>query len=117
MQKTVKFIRNILILIFIVIIIALIVIFASHKVISANEYKDLENAGYVNLVSVGDYRLNTCIYGNLNSDQTIVGISGMGVSDFAVTVKPFMEKFADEYRIAIVDRAGYGLSDDTLKAT
>jgi pimeloyl-ACP methyl ester carboxylesterase len=33
--------------------------------------------------------------------------------DFAVTVKPFMERFSDENKIVVIDRAGYGMSDDT----
>jgi pimeloyl-ACP methyl ester carboxylesterase len=88
------------------------VIFAVHKYLSAKEYNMLKAAGYVNPVSVGNYDLNACIYGNEEGRHTIVGISGMGVNDFAVTVRPFMERFTDENKIVVIDRAGYGMSDD-----
>jgi hypothetical protein len=94
-------------------VITLLIIFAVHKYLSAKEYNMLKDAGYVNSVSVGNYNLNVSIYGNEEESHTIVGISGMGCNDFAVTVKPFMERFTDKNKIVVIDRAGYGMSDDT----
>jgi pimeloyl-ACP methyl ester carboxylesterase len=111
--KLLKGICNVLLIIFGTILIALLIIFVLHKYLSSKEYNLLNDAGYVNLVWAGDYNLNTCIYGNEDGKHTIVGISGMGSSDFAVTVKPFMDRFADENKIVVIDRAGYGMSDDT----
>lgn len=95
------------------IVLALLVIFIAHNYFSAKEYSMLKEAGYINPVSAGDYNLNVCIYGNEQGKHTIVGLSGMGVNEFAVSVEPFMERFSDENKIAIIDRAGYGMSDDT----
>jgi pimeloyl-ACP methyl ester carboxylesterase len=112
-KRILKIVRNIFLILLGIIMIALLTIFIVHKYLSAKEYNMLEAAGYVNLVSAGDYNLNACIYGNEAGGHTIVGISGMGCNDFAVTVKPFMDRFADENKIVVIDRAGYGMSDDT----
>jgi pimeloyl-ACP methyl ester carboxylesterase len=111
-KKCLKAVQKILLILLGMIVIALLVIFAVHKYLSAKEYNMLKDAGYINAVSAGNYNLNVCIYGNEDGKHTIVGISGMGCSDFAVTVKPFMERFADN-KIVVIDRAGYGMSDDT----
>ncbi len=112
-KKCLKAVRKIFLILFCVIMIALLVIFAVHKYLSAKEYNMLKDAGYINTVSAGNYDLNASIYGNEKGSHTIVGISGMGCSDFAVTVKPFMERFTDDCKIVVIDRAGYGMSDDT----
>ncbi len=96
-----------------IILAALLAVFIFHRIMSAAEYDALKEAGYVSRVSVGDYSLNACIYGNNDGNHTIVGISGMGSCDFAVLVKPFMDRLADNNKIAVIDRAGYGMSDDT----
>jgi pimeloyl-ACP methyl ester carboxylesterase len=96
-----------------IVVITLLAIFVIHKYLSAKEYKMLKDAGYVNAVSAGDYNLNVSVYGNEEGSHTIVGISGMGCNDFAVTVKPFMNRFTDKNKIVVIDRAGYGMSDDT----
>lgn len=112
-KKIFKIIRNIILVILAVTVIFLLTVFIVHTVKSSQERTMLEQAGYVNPVSVGEYSVNVNLYGNENGKYTMVGISGMGSNDFAVTVKPFMEKFSDKNRIAVIDRAGYGMSDDT----
>jgi hypothetical protein len=89
--KFIKIVRNIILILLALIILALLIIFIVHKALSAKEYKLLKSARYINSVSAGNYDLNTCIYGNENGRHTIVGISGMGSSDFAVTAKPMMK--------------------------
>ena len=98
-----------------VIILAVLICFIVHKCLSASERKLLDRAGLVNPVSAGDYNLNAYIYGNDNPKHTIVGISGLGVSDYSVTLGNVCDSLAEENKIAIIDRAGYGISDDTTK--
>jgi pimeloyl-ACP methyl ester carboxylesterase len=112
-KKKVKAVWKIVLTLMTVVVVVLLLIFTVHKYQSGREYELLNAAGYVNSVSTGEYNLNVCMYGNSESNHTIVGISGMGSSDFAVTVRPFMERFSDEYKIVVIDRAGYGMSDDT----
>ncbi len=73
----------------------------------------LNEAGYCHPVSVGSYSLNVYDFGNKNGRHTFVGLSGRGVVDYSVRMRRFMDGFSDENRIVAVDRAGYGLSDDT----
>jgi pimeloyl-ACP methyl ester carboxylesterase len=64
-------------------------------------------------VSVGDHSLNVYEYGNKQGKHTLVCISGQGVHDYSVTMSKVTDQLADDNRIVYVDRAGYGLSDDT----
>ena len=73
----------------------------------------LTEAGYSDPVSVGDYSLNVHDFGNPDGRHTFVGLSGRGVYDFSMRTHRFMGGLAEENRIVTVDRAGYGLSDDT----
>lgn len=112
-KRIFKIVRNVILVILSVMVLFFLTVFIVHTVKSSQEYTMLEQAGYVNSVSVGEYNVNVNLYGNKDGKYTMVGLAGMGSSDFAVSVKPFMEKFADENRIAVIDRAGYGMSDDT----
>lgn len=112
-KKILKIVRNTILIILATILIFLLTIFIVHSVESSREYAKLEEAGYVKSVSVGEYNVNVNLYGSENSEYTMVGIAGMCSNDFAVSIKPFMEKFSDKSKIAVIDRAGYGMSDDT----
>ncbi|MCR5168032.1 MAG: alpha/beta hydrolase [Oscillospiraceae bacterium] len=87
--------------------------FFMNRILSAKEMQMLRDAGYYDPVSVGEYSLNVYEFGNKNGRHTFVGISGRGVVDLSVRMHRFMDGLADENRIVLVDRAGYGLSDDT----
>lgn len=108
-----KIVRNIFLGFILTLVIFFIIILITHRYCSEKEYDMLSKAGYINPVSVGNYNLNTCVYGNEDGKHTLVGIAGMGVHDFAVSIRPFMEHFDEANRIVVIDRAGYGMSDDT----
>lgn len=114
-KKVLKIIGIAFLCIICVIILAVLICFIVHKCLSASERKLLDRAGLVNHVSAGDYNLNAYIYGSDNPKHTIVGISGLGVSDYSVTLGNVCDSLAEENKIAIIDRAGYGISDDTTK--
>ena len=114
-KKVLKIIGIAFLCIICVIILAVLICFIVHKCLSASERKLLDRAGLVNPVSAGDYNLNAYIYGSDNPKHTIVGISGLGVSDYSVTLGNVCDSLAEENKIAIIDRAGYGISDDTTK--
>ena len=114
-QKAVQIIKWGLIGVLSIAVIFILTVLIVHKASLSKEYGKLEKAGYVNKVSVGDYKLNVCTYGNENGKHKIVAMSGMNVNDYSVTIRQVTDAVADENLIAIVDRAGYGLSDDTKK--
>ena len=110
-----KIVRNIIFVILIIAVIFVLVVFIFDRYQNSQERALLEKEGYVNLVSAGDYNLNARIYGKENGKHTIVGLSGMGTSDYAVGIRKITDSLADETKIVVIDRAGYGLSDDTFK--
>lgn len=73
----------------------------------------MKKEGIYNPVDAGEYDLNVYLYGNEDGKHTIVGMSGQGVNTYSMGLKATVDRFATENRIAIVDRAGYGLSDST----
>ena len=108
-----KIIRNILLILLSILILFFVVLFIVHKMLSVQEYNQLDEAGYVNSVSAGEYNLNVSKYGNENGNHTLVAMSGMGVQDYSVMLRNVTDSLADDNEIVFVDRAGYGLSDDT----
>ena len=114
-KKIIRIIGKIILVLLILVILICLICFLVDKYKSRKEMDLLKEAGYVNLVSVGDYRLNVQIYGNENSSHTIVGVSGQGTTDFSVSISGVTEELSKDNKIVIIDRAGYGLSDDTTK--
>lgn len=96
-----------------ILILFLTITFVINRILLSKEKQMLTEAGYYNPVSVGDYSLNVHDFGNQNGRHTFVGLSGRGVYDLSVRIHRFMDGLAEENRIVLVDRAGYGLSDDT----
>ena len=111
-DKTKRFFM--MIRLFLIIILSIwLIIFISHKVITHFELKYLKEEGIYSPVTVGEYDLNVYLYGNENGKHTLVGMSGKGVNTYSMGLKAVVDRFASENRIAVVDRAGYGLSDST----
>lgn len=110
-----KRVKKALVIITCILISFLAITFLINKIQVSKELKMLTDAGYYNPVSVGDYSLNVYDFGNKEGEHTFVGISGRGVVDYSVRMGLLMDDFAEDNRIVIVDRAGYGLSDDTKK--
>jgi len=86
-----------------------------HKVKSKQELDSLKEKGYYNLVSVGDYSLNVALFGNRESENVIVCIAGLGSGDFAVSMRQMTSDLEKENLLVFIDRARYGLSEDTNK--
>lgn len=114
-EKNLKIVRNIFITLLIMFVVLLISIFTIDKCKGSYEMKLLEEKGYINNVSVGDYNLNAYTFGKDNGKHTIVGMAGMGSTDFIATITPVIEPLGEKNKVVIIDRAGYGLSDDTME--
>lgn len=108
-----KRVKKVLVIITCVFILFLAITFLINKILLSKEKQMLIEAGYYNPVSIGDYSLNVYDFGNKKGKHTFVGISGRGVYDYSVRMELLMDDFTEDNRIVIVDRAGYGLSDDT----
>lgn len=87
--------------------------FIFHAIKSDEEIELLKEKGYYDPVSVGDYCLNAAKFGNENGTHTIIGIAGLGSGDFSVAMRQATSCLEEDNLVVFVDRAGYGLSDDT----
>ncbi len=63
------------------------------------------------LVDVNDDGQKLHIYTEGEGDETLVFMSGFGTASPLYDFKVLYEKLSDDYRIAVVERAGYGWSD------
>jgi pimeloyl-ACP methyl ester carboxylesterase len=109
LKKTLK----ILLILIMIIILVVFILFVIHKIKSNNEYQYLKGEKYINLINVGNYKLNIYKYGNENSTHKIIGISGRGVNDYSVEMSYSLKDLDKENQVIFIDRAGYGYSDDT----
>lgn len=114
--KKSKKVKIVLLIIACILVLFLVIVFFVNRILLSQEKQMLTEAGYYNPVSIGDYSLNVHDFGNKKGKHTFVGISGRGVYDYSVRMELFMDDFTEDNRIVIVDRAGYGLSDDTKNA-
>lgn len=113
-KKTVlKWTGRILLILLVLLLLFTLVTFIVHRVKTSQEVALLKEKGYYNPVSVGDYSLNTAIFGNPEGEHTIVGLAGLGMGDYAVTARQMTACLEEKNKIVFIDRAGYGFSDDT----
>lgn len=112
-----KKVRKVILIVLLAILAAAILftagVFVVHRIKSNKELKLLKDGGYYNPVSVGDYSLNVAKFGNESGRHTIVGMAGLGMGDFPITARQMTACLEEDDLVVFVDRAGYGLSDDT----
>ncbi|MCR4566774.1 MAG: alpha/beta hydrolase [Pseudobutyrivibrio sp.] len=77
--------------------------------------KELDEQGYYNPVSVGDYSLNVYRCGNESGKHRIVGMSGLGDASMMLSWREMTSNIEKDNEMIFIDRAGYALSDDTDK--
>ena len=63
---------------------------------------------YGTIANVGNTEIN--VYSEGSGSPTIVFLAGSGVGCPALEYKPLYRKLSDRYRIAVIEKAGYGLS-------
>ncbi len=112
-KKAVQILIKALLIILALIILFLSATFIFHIIKTDQEVSLLKEKGYYNPVSVGDYSLNAAKFGNENGVHTIVGMAGLGSGDFPVAARQMTSSLEKDNLVVFVDRAGYGLSDDT----
>ena len=113
MKKTIKMIRNIILILLAVLLIFTLVVYIVHHVRTKEEFDALRKNNLYNSVSVGDYSLNVAQFGNEKGEHVIVGMAGLGMGDCSVSMRQMTECLEEDNLVVFVDRAGYGLSDDT----
>jgi len=108
MKKGEKFIKKegIIIGVLLLIVVALALF---HRISLSVERGRIEPIGH--MVEVGDYQMHVFIDGDNEETPLLVFLSGFGVPAPVFDFAPIRSLLAREYRIAIVERFGYGYSD------
>jgi pimeloyl-ACP methyl ester carboxylesterase len=115
-KRVLGWIRNIVVSTLLLTIVFIGVVTGVHFIQTNNEIKTLSSAGLYHKVTVeGNREMNVAFYGNKESEHTIVPISGVGIQDLTVFVQHMTATIKDNVGVAMIDRAGYGFSDDSTK--
>jgi pimeloyl-ACP methyl ester carboxylesterase len=67
---------------------------------------------YGTIAKLGNTDIN--IYSDGNGDLTIIFMAGSGVGCPGLEYKPIYRRMSDKYRIAVIEKAGYGLSSKAV---
>ena len=113
MKKAIKMTGRILLILLILLLLFTLVTFIIHRVKTNQETALLKEKGYYNPVSVGNYSLNVAKFGSENGRHTIVALAGLGMGDYSVAERQMTDVLEQDNTVVFIDRAGYGLSDDT----
>lgn len=108
-----KKLKNICLVIVICFCVSVVLLFIYHKLYQMYEEKELIKYGVGEQVDVEGKKVNILTVGNLNSDNTIVYMQGLGMGDTLVAAIPMFESLEEKYKICLVDRYGNGMSDDS----
>ena len=113
MKRIIKITGKIMLILLAALLIFTVVTYIVHRVKTKEELDILQQNGLYNPVSVGDYSLNVAKFGNEDGKHTIVAIAGLGMGDCSVSMRQMTACLEEDNLVVFVDRAGYGLSDDT----
>ena len=108
-----KVIGRILLVLLLLIVLALLVCSVTYHIKLNKQMQTLKDAGYYHPVSVGDYAVNVYACGNDSGQHTVVALAGWGDGEMLLGWRQMTAELEKENRLIFLDRAGYGLSDDS----
>lgn len=108
-MKYLKIIGIVLLVIIAVILVLLVISYANHKIQLGKEDKLFKTNG--TLVEVNGHEMNVYTAGNPSADLTLVFMSGAGTCSPTLDFKSLYSLFEKDYRIAVVEKLGYGFSE------
>ncbi len=103
---------KIVLIIIIVIVAFLLLVYVNHRIQSKKEEKTLTPMGQ--LVTVDGHDM--CVYSGGTGDVTLVFLSGGGTCAPILDFQSLDSLLLDDYKVAVVERFGYGFSDVTDKS-
>ncbi len=109
MKKALKIIGTVIAAILILEILAVLGCFVYHRVMLSKE-KPLAETPLGELVEVDGH--NMSIYTEGEGEHTLVFLSGWGVASPILDFRSLYSRLTDEYRIVVIEKFGYGFSDD-----
>ena len=94
------------------VLVLLLASFTYHRLALQREKASLNPMGQ--MVSVNGHDMSVFVKGN--GPQTLVFLSGAGTASPILDFKDLYDGFSKQYKIVVVERAGYGYSEDTSKS-
>lgn len=110
MKKAIKIFTKILLVIFLLILLFMLGLFVYNRIMLGRE-KSLISEPIGEMIEVDGGKM--CVYTEGSGDHTIVFMSGYGTPSPILDFKPLYSRLSDRYRIAVVEKFGYGFSDET----
>lgn len=114
-KKILKGIAKVLVVLLIVLILLVVGMFIYHRIMISKNRTFLQEKGFCELASAGDYSLNVQKTGNVDGKHRIIILSGAGPC-YRFSMKEFAENFQDDNEVIFLSRPGYDGSDDTKDA-
>ena len=94
------------------VLVLLLASFIYHRLALQREKASLNPMGQ--MVSVNGHEMSVFVKGN--GTQTLVFLSGAGTASPILDFKDLYDGLSKQYKIVVVERAGYGYSEDTSKS-
>ena len=108
-KKTFKKTGRILVIFIGLVLVFLLVLMILHRILLAKEQKDIDPNGQI--VKVNGHDMHVYVDGDNTTAPLLVFLSGAGTTAPVYDFKPLYSLLSDEYRIAVVEKAGYGYSE------
>ena len=110
MQKAIKKIGKVLLVLLCLLLLFLIIVFIYHRIMLAKE-KELISEPLGKMIDVDSGQM--CVYTEGSGEHTIVFMSGYGTPSPILDFRPLYRRLVDDFRIVVVEKFGYGFSDET----
>ena len=110
MKKVIKKIGKVLLFLLCLLLLFMLIVFIYHRIMLGKE-KELISEPLGKMVEVDGGKM--CIYTEGEGEQTIVFMSGYGTPSPILDFRPLYSRLTDDFRIVVVEKFGYGFSDET----
>ncbi|MBQ8966214.1 alpha/beta hydrolase [Ruminococcus sp.] len=114
-KKAFKKIVRVFLIIIAILVLLWLLVFIGSKIRFKRDKAFLEEKGYCNLVTAGEYSVNVLSFGNENGKHRIIAMAGYGLPDSCITMRRMTAVLESDNQVIFIDRAGYGISDDTAQ--
>lgn len=110
MKKIIKIIGKVLLVLMCLLLLFLLSIYIYHRIM-LNKEKELISKPLGEMIEVDDGQM--CVYTAGNGTCTLVFMSGYGTPSPILDFRPLYSRLTDDFRIVVVEKFGYGFSDET----
>lgn len=110
--KQKKKIKKILLILLVMFVVFLLFTFIRHRIMLKQEEDIVKPIGQ--MIEVDGHKM--CVYTEGDGDKTLVFMSGSGTTSPILDFKSIYPQLTDKYRIAVVEKFGYGFSEHVDKS-